>query len=179
MHIRLKGHITINAPAEKVWRVLAHGFGNIGQWASAIPQSRAVTDLPAPAGAEVGERVCSTAVPGFGDVQEQFMYYEEQAMRFGYQATEGRPSFLKHAENHWVVRPRGPSTSVVEARAEIEVSLFPGWFLAPLMKLQMRRAGVQLFEELKYYVEHGQPHPRKLKAQQKQVQKASAGSYMY
>jgi hypothetical protein len=171
MHIQLKGHITINASANKVWRVLAHDFSNIGQWASAIPASQAVTDLPAPEGAEVGGRVCSTAVPGFGDVQEQFTYYDEQSMRFGYEATEGRPSFLKHAENHWEVRSLGPTTSVVETRAEIEVSLFPGWFLAPLLKLQMGRIGAQSLEEMKYYVECDQPHPRKLKAQQKQMQK--------
>src|SRR5438034_9158444 len=119
MHIQLKSHMTINASAKKVWRVLAHDFGAIGQWASAIPESQAVSDLPAPEGAEVGGRVCSTAVAGFGDVQEQFTYYEEPSMRFGYQATEGRPSFIKHAENHWVVRSLGPTTSVVEARAEI------------------------------------------------------------
>ena len=176
MHIQLKGHTTINASANKVWHVLAHDFGNIGQWASAIPASRAVTDLPAPAGAEVGGRVCSTAVPGFGDVQEQFMYYDEPSMRFGYQATEGRPWFLKRAENHWVVRSLGPHTSLVETRAEIDVSLFPGLFLAPLFKLQMGRVGVRSLEELKYYVERDQPHPRKLKAQQKHLQKVSARS---
>jgi hypothetical protein len=176
MHLQLKGHITINASAKKVWRVLAHDFGTIGQWASAIPTSRAVTDLPAPAEAEVGGRVCSTSVPGFGDVQEQFIYYDEQSMRFAYQATEGRPWFLDRAENHWVVRSLEPHTSLVETRAEIDVSLFPGLFLAPLFKLQMGRVGVRSLEELKYYVERDQPHPRKLKAQQKHVQKASARS---
>jgi hypothetical protein len=93
-------------------------------------------------------------------------------MRFGYQATEGRPWFLKRAENHWVVRALGPQTSVVESRAELDVGLFPGVFLAPLLKLLMGRVGAQFSEELKYYVEHDQPHPRKLKAQQKHVQKA-------
>ena len=171
MHIQLNDHITINASAKKVWRVLAHDFGNIGQWASAIPASKADADLPVPEGAEIGGRVCSTAVPGFSDVQESFMYYDEQSMCFGYQATEGRPWFLKHAENHWVVRSLGPNTSLVETRAEIDVSLFPGLFLAPLFKLQMGRIGAQSLEELKYYVERDQPHPRKLKAQQKHVQK--------
>ena len=112
MHIQLNDHITINASAKKVWRVLAHDFGNIGQWASAIPASKANADLPVPEGAEVDGRVCSTAVPGFSDVKESFMYYDEQSMRFGYQATEGRPWFLKHAENHWVVRSLGPKTSL-------------------------------------------------------------------
>jgi polyketide cyclase/dehydrase/lipid transport protein len=171
MHLQLQSRITINASAKKVWRVLAHDFGNIGQWASAIPASQAIPGLPAPAGAEVGGRVCATAVPGFGDVQERFTYYDEQTMRFAYQATEGRPWFLKHAENHWVVRSLGPNTSQIEARAEIDVSLFPGLFLAPLLKLQLSRTGVHTFEELKYYVERDQVHPRKLKAQQKQAQK--------
>jgi hypothetical protein len=64
----------------------------------------------------------------------------------------------------------------VESRAELELSLFPGVFLAPLVKLLMRRIGAQFSEELKYYVEHDQPHPRKLKAQQKHVQKAATRS---
>jgi hypothetical protein len=72
MHLQLKSHVTINASAMKVWGVLAHDFDTIGQWASAIPASQAVPDLPAPEGAEVGGRVCATAVPGFGDVQERF-----------------------------------------------------------------------------------------------------------
>ena len=95
------------------------------------------------------------------------MSYDEQSMNFAYQATEGRPWFLKHAENHWAVRSLGPDTSLVETRAETDVSLFPGFFLAPLFRLQMGRIGTQSLEELKYYVERDQPHPRKLKAQQK------------
>ena len=169
MQLQLKSHITINAPASNVWHVLAHEFDSIGRWASAIPQSAAVTDRPAPDGAQVCGRVCSTAVRGFGAVREQFTYYDEQSMRFGYQATDGRPTFVTHAENNWVVRALGPQTSMVEAWAELAMPLFPGVFLAPLVKLQMRRVATKLFEELKYYVEHGQPHPRKLKAQQKQA----------
>jgi len=176
VHIQLKSNMTISASAKKVWNVLAHDFGNIGQWASAIPASRDVADLPAPTGAEVGGRVCSTAVPGFSDVQEHFTYFDEASMHFAYQATEGRPWFLKRAENHWMVRSLEPHTSLVETRAEIDIILLPGLFLAPLFKLQMGRVGVRSLEELKYYVERGQPHPRKLKAQQKHVQKASARS---
>jgi Polyketide cyclase / dehydrase and lipid transport len=173
MYIQLNDQITINAPAKKVWSVLAHDFGNIDEWASAIPVSKVNADLPVPEGAEVGGRICSTAVPGFRDVQESFTYYDEQSMRFGYQASEGRPWFLKHAENHWVVHSLGPNTSLVETRAEIDLSPFPGLFLAPLFKLQMGRIGTQSLEELKYYVERDQVHPRKLIAQQKQAQRAA------
>jgi hypothetical protein len=176
MYIHFKDHILINAPATKVWRILAHEFDTIGDWASAIPTSQGIAELPAPPGAPVGARVCSTAVPGFGQIRETFTSYDDQGMSFSYEATEGRPWFIKHAENHWVVRSLGPSTSEVEARAEVEVSLFPGVFLAPLMRFQLGRTGIQTFEELKHYVERGQVHPRKLQARQPHAQKAGTRS---
>ena len=172
MHMTLHDQITINASANTVWRLLAHDFASIGQWASAIPSSIANTDLPVPEGAEVGGRVCSTAVPGFRDVEESLTSYDEQSMRFAYQATQGRPWFLKHAENHWSVRTLGPHTSLVETRAEIALNTFPGVFLAPLLNYQMSRIGARTLEELKYYVEHDQPHPRKLRAMHKRRQLA-------
>jgi hypothetical protein len=172
MHMQLYGQISINASADTVWRLLAHDFANIGEWASAIPSSKANTDLPVPEGAEVGGRVCSTAVPGFRDVEESLTSYDEPSMRFAYQATQGRPWFLKHAENHWSVRSLGIHTSLVETRAEIHINTFPGFFLAPLLNYQMSRIGARTLEELKYYVEHDQPHPRKLKALHKRRQQA-------
>jgi hypothetical protein len=40
------------------------------------------------------------------------------------------------------------------------------------LKVERGRTSVQLFEELKHYVEHDQQHPRKLKAQQKALRQA-------
>ncbi len=166
MHVQINRQMTINAPAKEVWRVLAHEFDRIGQWASVIPTSTAAADVPAPDGAPVGGRVCSNSVPGFGDVQEDFTHYDEQAKRFSYWATKGTPSFFKLAENNWSVRSLGPNESQVEARGEIELSPFPGLFLVPLLKWQMNHLAEQTTEELKYYLEQGRSHPRKLKAQQ-------------
>jgi len=169
MRIQMNDQMTIDAPAQKVWRILAHEFGSVGQWASSIPVSQPVPDIPAPAGAAVGGRVCATAVPGVAAIQEMFTYYDEQSMRFGYEPTEGRPWFVKRAENNWAVRSIGPETSLVESHAKLELASFPGIFLAPLLKLYLGRVGARFFEELKYYAEHDRPHPRKLKAQRKQM----------
>ena len=161
MRMHLRSHIEINAPATQVWHVIAHQFDAIGQWASSIHASYAVPEAPAPLGAEVGARVCAPGVRGFKDVREQFTFYDEQAMRFAYEATAGLPWVVRRAENHWHVRPLGQSRCEVEAHAEVDLRAVPGVFLAPLLKMQMHRLGRQVFEELKYYVEHGQPHPRK------------------
>jgi hypothetical protein len=176
MHLRIEREITINASVDEVWRVLAHDFGHIDQWASVIAASSAAADVPAPSGAGIGGRVCTSSVAGFGEVQEEFTYYDEQAKRFGYRATRGMPGFVKSAENNWSVRPLETGKSAVEARGEIELGLIPGLFLAPILKLQFGRMSHQVAEELKYFVEHGRPHPRKLKAQQIQPGRASAVS---
>jgi len=164
MRTQIRSHITINAPAAAVWHVIAHQFDAIGEWASSIPTSYAAPEAPPP-GAEVGARVCATGVRGFKDVQEQFTSYDEEAMRFAYVATVGLPWIVRHAENHWQVRPLDQSRCQVEAQAVVDLRTFPGLILAPLLRMQMNRLGRQTFEELKYYVEQGKPHPRKMRGE--------------
>jgi hypothetical protein len=164
MRMQIKSHTTINASASDVWHVIAHQFDAIGQWASSIPTSYAAPDASPPAGADVGARVCATGVRGFKDVREQFISYDEEAMRFAYEATAGLPWIVRHAENHWQVVPLDQSRCQVVARAVVDLRIFPGLLLAPLLRMQMNRLGQRTFEELKYYVEHGRPHPRKVES---------------
>lgn len=169
MHLQMKQQTTIDAPAADVWRVIAHEFAQIDQWASFITDSEAIEGLAPPAGATVGGRAFSGA---FGDVQEGFTYYDEQAMRFGYTGIGDPPAFIKESENNWVVCALGPNEAVVESRAEMEFDFFPGLFLKPVIKMQIGRMLPKLLEELKHYVEHGQPHPRKVAAAAKQLKTA-------
>ena len=39
----LSSTITVDAPADHVWDILAHGFDRIGEWATVIPSSAAAT----------------------------------------------------------------------------------------------------------------------------------------
>ncbi len=167
MHIQIGIQMSIDAAAQDVWAVLARDFARIGRWATAITESDAAEGVPAPEGAVVGGRVCANSVPGFGDVQEEFTNYDEEGTRFSYKATKGMPWFVKKAENNWMIRAVGPNQTEVEARGELVVTWFSGLFLAPLLKLQFGRTATRVGEELKYYVENGRPHPRKLEAQRK------------
>lgn len=170
MRVQIKNQITINASAKKIWDVLANDFENISLWASVITKSKAITGIPSPKGAKVGGRICSA--PGFSEAQEEFTYYDEQSMRYGYKGTKGLPFFIKYAENNWVVRSLEGDKSMVEWEAEVDFNLFPGLFIAPIFKLVMGRKSSHMGEELKYYVENNQPHPRK----QKQLQAVQAKS---
>lgn len=168
MHIQIKGQVLIDVSAEKAWRVLAHDYGQIGQWATAIAASETLTASDGPREAPCSGRVCNA--PGFGKVRENFTYYDEAGMRFGYIATSGLPGFITHAENNWTVRALADNQCEATFRGEIDLAWLPGLFMAPLFKFQMKRLTSQTAEELKYFLEHDQPHPRK----QKQLQMAAA-----
>lgn len=162
MQFQISSQTTVDVPAAQAWHVLAHQFDQIGQWTSLIPQSQPVSDIPPPDGALVGGRVCSPAVAGFRAVQERFTSYDEAGMRFSYAATAGLPWVITRAENNWSVRALTPNRSLVETRAEVALRPFLGLLLRPLLRLQLQRVADRVAEELKYYLEHGEPHPRKL-----------------
>ena len=63
----------INAPAEKIWDVLAHQFTEISEWAPNIASSRAITESEVPAQFKVAENapVLGRVTPNpLGDVIE-------------------------------------------------------------------------------------------------------------
>jgi hypothetical protein len=172
VRFQITSQTTIDVPATQAWHVLAHQFDQIGQWTSLIPQSQPVSDIPAPDGALVGGRMCSPAIAGFRAVQERFTSYDEAGMRFSYAATDGLPWVITRAENDWSVQPLTASRTLVEARAEVALRPFPGIFLRPLLRLQLQRVADRVAEELKYYLEHGEPHPRKRRASRDAAKRA-------
>jgi len=173
MRLNFRHQVTIAAPAERVWQVLARDFAAIGRWASAIPESRALDDPPADGEATVAGRVCTSTVPGVPAVQERFTHYSEHDRRFTYVASSGLPAFVRRAENTWSVRELGPGAALAEARAELDLHPLVGLLLAPLLKLQLDRTGARVFEELRHYIEHGEPHPRKVRALRRQHRKSA------
>lgn len=161
MDLRIDNEIEIDAPAEQVWRVLGGDFGNIGRWASLIEHSRALTgDAKGGAGDVVG-RVCTAK--GFGEVEEVLTRYDDEARCLTYYASKGLPFFISQAENNWCVTSLGAQRCRLSAQANVVMKVFPGVLLAPVFRVVMKRKGAQMFEELKFYVEQGRPHSRKIR----------------
>lgn len=170
MKLTFPAVMTIDAPAATVWRVIAHEFAEIGKWATAIPSSTPLDDFPAPTTAPVGGRACSAAVPGFRTVHEQFTEYDEANMRFRYRAVAGLPTLIRQAENIWSVQPLTADSTRIEICSELELNRVVGWCLGPILQWQINRIGKATLEELKYFIEEGQPHPRKVRSRRAQYQ---------
>lgn len=163
--MELRNEVIIEAPAERVWHAIGDRFMNVSEWAAPITAS-------CPLGAaELGvgvTRTCKIAPFGpvkAGVVKERLTRFDRDAMAFEYEALEGLPSFVGHAVNRWSVS----RVDDCRARLRIHATLTirgPMALLAWAIKWQLESAGAKVAEELKYFVENGRPHPRKLASRQ-------------
>jgi hypothetical protein len=124
--IPLTSSISIDAPADTVWAVIASEFGLIGRWATAIPAS-AACPVPRPVpSAPVPGRVCHTGIALAPQVTEAIVAYDERGRTLTYQATAGMPGFVSIARNRWQVIADGDRHAQVTFAAELECAAFAG-----------------------------------------------------
>lgn len=161
--MELRNEIIIEAPAERVWHVLGERFMHFGEWAAPIHASSPVDRVEPDVGVT---RACSIAPFGparAGVVKERLTRFDREAMSFEYEALEGMPSFVDHAVNRWSVSRVGEHRCELRIHATLTLR-GPMALLGCVIRWQLMSGGAKVAEELKYFVENGRPHPRKLAA---------------
>lgn len=155
--------ITVNNNIESAWKVLGHEFSDAHKWASAIRHSEGKgSGLN---GATCSERMCD--IPSMGKIKEKFLQFSNERHLLSYDVYEGMPSMVKSTTNTWQLTPAGQGTSNLKMRMEIQLGGLMGIIMMPMMKMMMSKMANEVVEEFKFYVENGQPHPRKIKAMKK------------
>lgn len=94
------------------------------------------------------------------EVEEHIIAYDETNRSLTYQG-HGMPKFIKTARNRWHVEALGGRRSRVSLEATLESQGIFGRLMYVFLRLQLARVGPQFLSDLKYYVEHGDPSPRK------------------
>lgn len=160
----IKKELIIAAPADAVWQVLGPGFAGIGDWATAIPASTPLTGAPltdeAVTDAPMTGRVCSTGLPMMPEVTETLIAYDEANRTLTYEGS-GLPAFVITARNTWTVVPLGDRRCKVTLAARFDTRGLIGVVARHLLRLQVGRTSRHLADDLRHYVEHGTPSPRK------------------
>ncbi len=159
MRVDLRAEVVIDAPAAAAWAVLGERFGQIGEWAAPITSSSVDGELT------VGAiRTCQFS--GFGPfkpgaIRERLFEFDPRAMTLAYESVEGMPSFVKMARNRWTVEPRSAASCLVRTHATLELQ-GPLRLLQFVVARRLQADGARVLDELRYQVEYGRPHPRKL-----------------
>lgn len=163
--MELRNEIIIEAPIERVWHALGERFMQVSEWAAPITASCPV------GAAELGvgvTRSCNIAPFGpvkAGTVTERLTRFDRDAMAFEYEALEGMPGFVGHAVNRWSIARVDDRRSQLRIHATLTLR-GPMVLLGCFIKWQLESSGAKVAEELKYFVENGKPHPRKLASRQ-------------
>jgi len=169
--------ITVNAPAEQVWAVFAHGFDDAYKWMASVPNSYGKENGTQFDRASSAGRVCQLqADPSGLKASEQFLAYDESAKRCTVRidfldTPRVFPVRYNTVEFAVVDDAEGGSTMTWDFSSKIKPWAFPMW---PAIRLGAARFITQIGEELAHYVETGSPHPRKIAALDKAEPRESA-----
>lgn len=153
--IQIVTEALIDRPAADVWRILGDGYSEISKWARAVTHSEG----PAERSCQVGD-VRSCTVAGMGELREKITEFDPTTYVLAYEVTEGLPPVIRKGSNSWRLAPEGERTRLLMT-GEAELRFPFGLILAPFLRLKLGRLFRDTVEDLKHYVETGQPHPRK------------------
>ena len=166
--MELRNQIYIDASADQVWEALGERFMMVSEWAAPITSSCPVDQRTPGIGVT---RSCTIAAFGPvepGIVKERLTKFDRERMVFEYEAIEGMPRFVEHAVNRWGIVSVNDARSIVRIHATVRLRGIARVF-SWLFERQFQSGGARVAEELKYFVERGEPHPRKQAATGKLV----------
>jgi len=151
---KLSKQFVIDAPADAVWQVVGPGFDRIGDWATAVPASRAA---PGPAG---HGRVCATGLRAIPEITEFMVGYDDARRSLTYRIT-GLPRFITVAQDSWTVTPLPADRSLLRVETRVDTRGVLGALARWLLLAQIARSARHLGTDLGHFVAHGTPSPRK------------------
>lgn len=158
--MELKIRQEINAPADKVWDVLAHQFAEISEWSPRISSSRSIDFDEVPAGFKVAEEA---PVPGrvtpnpLGELTEVLTQFSEAKRSFTFEVAGPAPLFSHTANSTKVV-----ATGANQCLVTFDLQLTPkGIFnlFSPLLKRRFQTSKMGpagMIMDLKAYIENSQ-----------------------
>lgn len=156
--MKIKTDFIINKPISEVWDVVGNQFSTAYKWASVLNHSEG-------SGVRINNNVCESRtcdIQGMGRIREKLIEFDPAKYTLTYEVVEGFPFFVKKGANRFDLVAEGDHTRVYSS-AQFQTQGLIGVLMRPLLKIQMKSIIKKVAEDLKFYVENGQPHPRKKK----------------
>ncbi len=167
--MEFKIEIIVNKPIETVWDVLGHQFGDAYKWASGINHSKAFS-APAINGAPSNNRACE--LPS-GKIKEVIRKFDSNNHILQYEVVEGFPFFVDTAINTWQLTKISSDKTKVDMHLIIRTKGLVGSIMNPMMKMQLNKQLVYIPNDLKHFIETGNPSENKANELKKLAKKVA------
>jgi uncharacterized membrane protein len=149
--------IAINKPIDDVWEVLGNQFGQISNWASIIRESKVYGEATLN-GLNFSIRETNTLS---GITKQEITYFNPENYSLSYKSISGTPPIIKEVRAQWNLTKKDSNVTDLELDFTADMKGI-GFILAPIAKIKLSKVGEELLDDLKYYLENGKPHPRKI-----------------
>ena len=154
MDVRIE--TAINAPADRVWEIIAHRFVDVADWAAGVKSSTEASADEAPADFQIAPSapVAGRTTDAGLVLKEFFVEYDEAAKQFTFRAA-GLPRIIKLSQNTTTVVPTGDGACRVVFDIHMDL-LGPFAALSPVLKKRLAKGLEPVQLDLKVYAETGE-----------------------
>ena len=166
--MEFKREINIDKPIDAVWEILGNQFGDAYKWASGLNYSKAFSP-PRIQGAPSNNRSCE--LPS-GKIKEVLKKFDSKNHILEYEVIEGFPFFVDMAINNWKLTEISPERTKVDMHLVVKTKGFVGSIMNPMMKMQLTKQIQHIPNDLKHFLETGEPSTHKVKELKKLMSKA-------
>lgn len=167
--MEFKKEIIINKPIKAVWEILGNQFGDAYKWASGINHSKAFSP-PVINGAPSNNRTCE--LPS-GKIKEVIRKFDSNNRILEYEVIEGFPFFVDTAINNWQLTKINSDSTKVNMHLVVKTKGLLGSIMNPMMKMQLKKQLVHIPNDLKHFIETGNPSQNKAKELEKLSKKVA------
>ena len=160
--------ITVQKPINEVWKVWAEDFDKAGIWMAQVDHTLRKTEGVQTDNAPMIGRVCNfTSNTNGAKAIEDIVLYDQKNYRLDLVVVpENVPVPLKRNFFKSSLKSSSENSTDITISANIELK-WKGYFLYPVIKKGFQKSYRELLEELKYYIENNEVHPRKKKRNNK------------
>jgi hypothetical protein len=152
--------VMIDKNIDEVWEVLGNQFTKANVWSSNFKSSKPGGE-PKLASLDYLHRETMTKN---GENFQELDEFDPVNYSLSYHVSRGVPGIAKSALGKWSLFKVENNETRLKVHFILETKGLIGFVLSPVVSKKVGRASAEIAEELKYYMENGKPHPRKLLA---------------
>jgi hypothetical protein len=152
--------LTINKGIDDAWEVMGNQYGQVDVWSTNFIESDP-SGKPKFQGLSYSKRITLTER---GRTVQELDAFDPVNHTLTYHITEGAPGISKKTSATWSMISIDSLHTKVVFEFSMTTKGIMGLVMANTIDEKLGSSATKMAEELKYYLENGYPHPRKIKS---------------